>query len=62
MPQFLFKRDVIPGHPNHFEITAAKTGTFTGHCSELYGFYHSRIVVTVKVVTPQQFQAYTAAQ
>ena len=51
------------GDLGDFEITAAKTGTFTGHCSELVRpFYHSRIVVTVKVVTPQQFQAYTAAQ
>ena len=27
---FEFKRDVLPDHPNHFEITATKTGTFTG--------------------------------
>jgi cytochrome c oxidase subunit 2 len=62
VPEFLFKRDVIPGHPNHFEITATQTGTFIGHCSELCGLYHSRMLFTVKVVTPQQFQAYTAAQ
>jgi cytochrome c oxidase subunit II len=35
VPGFLFKRHVIPGHPSHFAITAAQTGTFTGHCSEL---------------------------
>ncbi len=35
VPEFLFKRDVIPGHPNHFAITATQTGTFTGHRSEL---------------------------
>ena len=62
MPQFLFKRDVIPGHPNHFQITATQTGTFIGHCSELYGFYHSRIVVTVKKVISPQLHAYMAAQ
>ncbi len=62
VPDFLFKRDVIPGHPNHFEITARQTGTFTGHCSELCGLYHSRMLFTLKVVTPQQFQAYMAAQ
>ena len=60
--EFLFKRDVIPGHPNHFEITATQTGTFIGHCSELCGLYHSRMLFTLKVVTPQQFQAYMTAQ
>jgi cytochrome c oxidase subunit 2 len=62
IPEFLFKRDVIPGHPNHFTVTATQTGTFIGHCSELCGLYHSRMLFTVKVVTPQQFQAYMAAQ
>ena len=59
---FLFKRDVIPDHPNHFAITATQTGTYTGHCSELCGLYHARMLFTLKVVTPQQFQAYMAAQ
>jgi cytochrome c oxidase subunit II len=62
VPEFLFKRDVIPDHPNHFEITATQTGTFIGHCSELCGLYHSRMLFTVKVVTPQQFQADMAAE
>jgi cytochrome c oxidase subunit 2 len=62
VPQFLFKRDVIPGHPNHFTITATKTGTFLGHCSELCGLYHSKMLFTLKVVSPQQFQAYISAQ
>jgi cytochrome c oxidase subunit II len=62
VPEFLFKRDVIPGHPNHFQVTLTQTGTFTGHCSELCGLYHSRMLFTLKVVTPQQFQAYMAAE
>jgi cytochrome c oxidase subunit 2 len=62
VPEFLFKRDVIPDHPNHFEITATKTGTFTGHCSELCGVYHSRMLFTLKVVTPQQFTQFIATE
>ncbi len=62
VPEFLFKRDVIPGHPNHFEVNLTKTGTFTGHCSELCGLYHSRMLFTLKVVTPQQFQQWIATQ
>ena len=62
VPEFLFKRDVIPGHPNHFSITADQTGTYTGHCSELCGVYHSRMLFTLKIVTPSQFQAWIAQQ
>ena len=62
VPEFLFKRDVIPGHPNHFSVTATKTGTYTGHCSELCGLYHSRMLFTLKVVTPAQYQTWIAQQ
>jgi cytochrome c oxidase subunit II len=62
VPEFLFKRDVIPGHPNHFEITATQTGTFTGHCSELCGVYHSRMLFTMKIVTHAEFQQWIAQQ
>jgi cytochrome c oxidase subunit 2 len=62
VPEFLFKRDVIPGHPNHFSITATKTGTFTGHCSELCGLYHSKMLFTLKIVTPAQFQTWISQQ
>jgi cytochrome c oxidase subunit 2 len=62
VPEFLFKRDVIPGHPNHFSITATKTGTYIGHCSELCGLYHSRMLFTVKIVTPAQFNTWVAQE
>ena len=62
VPEFLFKRDVIPGHPNHFQVTLTKTGTYTGHCSELCGLYHSRMLFELKVVTPQQFKQWIATQ
>ncbi len=62
VPEFLFKRDVIPGHPNHFSVTADKTGTYIGHCSELCGLYHSRMLFTLKVVTPAQYQTWIAQE
>jgi cytochrome c oxidase subunit II len=60
--EFEFKRDVLPDHPNQFEITPTKTGTFTGHCSELCGLYHSRMLFTLKIVTPEQFQQWISGQ
>jgi len=62
LPEFLFKRDVIPGHPNHFQITLTKTGTYLGHCSELCGLYHSRMLFTLKAVTPTQFKQWIASR
>lgn len=59
---FEFKRDVIPGYVNHFEVTPIKTGTFIGRCSELCGLYHSRMLFKVKIVTPAQFQKWIQQQ
>src|SRR5262249_51105336 len=53
VPDFLFKRDVIPDHPNHFTVTPDKTGTYIIHCSELCGIYHSRMLATLKIVSQQ---------
>ncbi|MQA85209.1 MAG: cytochrome c oxidase subunit II [Streptosporangiales bacterium] len=62
VPAFLFKRDVVPGHPNAFEITATKEGTFAGRCAELCGIYHSQMLFNVRVVSPQEFDTFLASQ
>jgi cytochrome c oxidase subunit II len=59
---FDFKRDVIPGFANHFAITAIKTGTWIGRCTELCGVYHSRMLFTIKIVTPAQFKTWIHRQ
>jgi cytochrome c oxidase subunit 2 len=59
---FEFKRDVIPGHPNHFEVTPVQTGRFIGRCTELCGLYHSRMLFVVRIVTPAQFRQWISAQ
>jgi cytochrome c oxidase subunit 2 len=59
---FEFKRDVIPGHPNHFEVTPIKTGTWIGRCTELCGLYHSRMLFQVWIVTPAQFSTWIHKQ
>ena len=63
---FDFKRDVLPGHPNHFQVTPTATlysGPDTiGRCSELCGLYHSRMLFRIKIVTPAQFKAWVTAQ
>jgi cytochrome c oxidase subunit 2 len=59
---FEFKRDVIPGYPNQFQVTPTRTGTFIGRCTELCGLYHSRMLFVVKIVTPAQFRQWISAQ
>jgi cytochrome c oxidase subunit 2 len=57
---FLFKRDVIPGHPNEFEVTVTKAGTFQGRCAEYCGVDHDRMLFTVKALAPPAYQAWLA--
>ncbi len=40
VPQFLFKRDVVPGRTNQFDFTVNESDagqTFRGQCAELCG-------------------------
>lgn len=55
IPDFYFKLDAIPGHPNSFDLTPDRLGTFDGKCAELCGTYHSMMLFTVHVVTPAQY-------
>jgi cytochrome c oxidase subunit 2 len=67
VPEFLFKRDVIPygvdntDRDNQFEITATSNGSFVGRCAELCGTYHSQMNFEVRVVDPATFQQYLDA-
>ena len=55
IPAFYFKLDAIPGHPNSFDLTPTRLGTYDGKCAELCGTYHSQMLFTVHVVTPAQY-------
>ena len=62
VPVFLFKRDVIPGHPNQFDLTPNRAGSFAGKCAELCGLKHSTMLFNVKILPPDQFQQWVANQ
>lgn len=62
VPDFLFKRDVIPQpQDNQFEITATTNGAYVGRCAELCGTYHSQMNFEVRVVDPADYKSYTNA-
>ncbi|MHB2021849.1 MAG: aa3-type cytochrome oxidase subunit II [Mycobacteriales bacterium] len=55
---FLFKRDVIPGRENQFQVTVDKTGWWNGKCTELCGVDHDLMLFRVHTVTWSQYQTF----
>jgi cytochrome c oxidase subunit 2 len=65
VPQFLFKRDVVPGLHNQFDldIPASDAGqTYRGQCAELCGVGHRIMLFEVHAVTPADFKAWEQKQ
>ncbi|HWG92727.1 MAG TPA: cytochrome c oxidase subunit II [Mycobacteriales bacterium] len=58
VPAMLFKRDVIPGRANTYEIVFNKTGEYIGRCAELCGEKHAFMNFSLKVVTPDEYRSY----
>ena len=63
VPQFLFKRDVVPGRTNQFDFTvdATEAGqTFRGQCAELCGSGHNIMLFEVHALAPADFDKWLA--
>jgi cytochrome c oxidase subunit 2 len=58
IPDFLFKRDAIPGQTTAFDLSPTKLGTFEGRCSAFCGLQHANMLFRVRVVTPAAFAAW----
>jgi cytochrome c oxidase subunit 2 len=61
VPQFLFKRDVVPGRVTQFDFTvnASDAGqTFRGQCAELCGAGHRIMLFDVHALAPADFDAW----
>jgi cytochrome c oxidase subunit 2 len=55
VPDFLFKRDAIPGRTSSFDLRPSKPGTFLGHCAEFCGLDHALMNFSVRVVPPGEY-------
>ncbi|MDQ3627910.1 MAG: cytochrome c oxidase subunit II [Actinomycetota bacterium] len=55
IPQFYFKRDVLPGRSSTFDVTPTQEGIFRGRCAELCGTYHARMLFDVHVVSRAEY-------
>ena len=61
VPQFLFKRDTIPGITNRFDLVIPRAGTFRGECAEFCGLEHADMGFFVKAVSPAEFREWVRA-
>jgi cytochrome c oxidase subunit 2 len=55
---FLFKRDVVPGRTNSFQVTLTHTGNFRGKCTEFCGTDHDRMLFNVRVVDDATYKSW----
>jgi cytochrome c oxidase subunit 2 len=62
VPNLLFKRDVIPGRINSFEVTIIEEGAYVGRCAELCGTYHAYMNFEMRAVSPDDYEAFIDAR
>ena len=62
VPDFLSKRDLIPGVDNEISVTPTETGSYVGRCAEFCGLDHWRMSYTVRVVPQDEYEAWLDEQ
>ncbi len=62
VPSFYFKRDVIPGRTNEFEVTIEKPGRYGGQCAEFCGLNHGQMFFDIRAVEPAEYEEWLAGK
>jgi cytochrome c oxidase subunit II len=62
VPDFLFKRDAVPGITNRFDVTPERSGTYRSACAEFCGLRHDDMGFSVRVLPPAEFETWLAAR
>jgi cytochrome c oxidase subunit 2 len=62
IPDLGGKFDAVPGYTNFTWFKATKPGTYLGQCAELCGRNHANMTARVRIVSPQEFEAWYARQ
>jgi cytochrome c oxidase subunit 2 len=62
VPQFLYKKDVVPGRENSFDVLIEQPGVYAGQCAEFCGLDHARMNFTVRAVPRAEYDAWVAAE
>lgn len=62
VPDFLIKRDVVPGRSNRIDLTIDEAGTYSGQCAEFCGLFHDQMLFSIRAVSPAEFEAWLTTQ
>jgi cytochrome c oxidase subunit 2 len=62
VPDFLSKRDLIPGVENEITVTATEPGEYVGRCAEFCGLDHWSMNFSVRAVPEDEFDAWLDEQ
>lgn len=62
VPEFLSKRDVIPGVDNQIDVDVLDEGRYSGVCAEFCGLDHARMTFEVEAVSAKEFERWLAEQ
>jgi cytochrome c oxidase subunit 2 len=62
VPQFLYKKDAIPGRVNEFDVMVQQAGTYAGQCAEFCGLGHADMHFSVEAMTRAEFDGWVAQQ
>jgi cytochrome c oxidase subunit II len=62
IPEFLMKRDVIPGRTNRFDVLIEEEGIYDGKCAEFCGLLHSEMDFSIRAVSEEEFQEWLEGQ
>ena len=62
VPQFLYKKDVVPGRVNEFDVNVTTPGRYGGQCAEFCGLGHADMQFTVNAVSRAEFDAWVTEQ
>jgi cytochrome c oxidase subunit 2 len=62
VPSFRYKKDVVPGRTNEFEMVVEQAGTYTGQCAEFCGLQHYQMFFTVQAMSRADYNAWVIEQ
>jgi cytochrome c oxidase subunit 2 len=62
VPEFLYKKDVVPGRVNSFDVIVEQAGTYSGQCAELCGLSHAQMFLSLTAEDRAAYDAWYADQ
>jgi cytochrome c oxidase subunit 2 len=62
IPELAGKQDVVPGRTNHILMQADDPGMYEGQCAEFCGLQHGRMLVRVRALSAEDWDAWVSNQ